>query len=61
MEPEAKRRRVCSVEKKAEILEYIEKNPNASQGQVGIHFGIGQSFVSTIEKNKAAILELNPI
>ena len=39
-------------------MEYIEKNPNASQGQVGIHFGIGQSSVSTIVKNKAAILEL---
>ena len=59
MELEAKRRRVClTIEKKVEILEYTEKNPTASQGHVGILFGIGQFSVSTIMKNKAAILEL---
>ena len=59
MEPKTKRRRIClTVGKKAEILQYIAENRTASQGQVGIHFGTAQSSVSTIVKNKAAILAL---
>ena len=45
-------------EKKVEILTYVENHPHASQGEVGRKFGIGQSSVSTLIKNKAAIREL---
>ena len=37
------------------ILNYIPQHPHASQGDVGQHFGIGQSSVSTIIKNKDSI------
>ena len=45
-------------EKKMEILTYVDNHPHASQGEVGRKFGIGQSSVSTLIKNKAAIREL---
>ena len=41
-----------------EILTYVENHPRASQGEVDRQFGIGQSSVSTLIKNKAAIREL---
>ncbi|XP_065196555.1 tigger transposable element-derived protein 4-like [Sycon ciliatum] len=59
MEASAKRNRVClTVEKKVEILNYAEKNPRATQGDIGRHFGIGQSSVSTILKNKSSIMDV---
>ena len=59
MEPPAKRSRVClSAEKKAEILVYVSKNPLASQGEVGRHFGVGQSSISTIIKIYKSTFEL---
>ena len=58
-EPSAKRSRTSlGVAKKAEILDYIAKHPQASQGDVGRQFGVGQSSTSKIIKNKESILVL---
>ena len=58
-EPSAKCSRTSlGVAKKAEILDYITKHPQASQGDVGRQFGVGQSSISTIIKNKESILAL---
>lgn len=59
MEHVAKRSRTClSSKKKLEIVMFVEKNPHLSQSEVGRQFGIPQSSVSTILKNKASIVQL---
>ena len=57
MEPPPKKRVCLSTEKKAEIVEFVERNPSVSQSAVGKKFGVPQSSVSTIIKQKDAIKE----
>ena len=46
------------MEKKEEILKYIEKHKEQSQGQIGLQFGSSQSTIATIIKNKDSTVAL---
>ena len=54
----AQKRVSLTVEKKLEVLEYAEKNPKASQGDIARHFSISQPTVSTILRKKDSLLVL---
>lgn len=53
-----RKRIALSVSQKLDIIDYAEKNPTASQGDIARHFSVAQPTVSTIIRKKDSISAL---